>query len=62
MVAVCQPCVAALAATALMAEDDNPATPRSLTLMAGPVDCRINPTGGQQARQRAARSNGSSAT
>ncbi|WP_095950605.1 polyhydroxyalkanoate depolymerase [Variovorax boronicumulans] len=45
MVAVCQPCVAALAATALMAEDDHPATPRSLTLMAGPVDCRINPTG-----------------
>jgi poly(3-hydroxybutyrate) depolymerase len=44
LVAVCQPCVAALAATALMAEDDNPATPRSLTLMAGPVDCRINPT------------------
>ncbi|CAN7558536.1 polyhydroxyalkanoate depolymerase [Variovorax sp. LjRoot84] len=44
MVAVCQPCVAALAATALMAEDDNPSTPRSLTLMAGPVDCRINPT------------------
>jgi poly(3-hydroxybutyrate) depolymerase len=37
MVAVCQPCVAALAATALMAEDDNPAQPRSLTLMAGPV-------------------------
>ena len=44
MVAVCQPCVAALAATALMAEDDHPATPLSLTLMAGPVDCRINPT------------------
>lgn len=44
LVAVCQPCVAALAATALMAEDDNPATPRSLTLMAGPVDCRVNPT------------------
>ena len=45
VVAVCQPCVAALAATALMAEDDDPATPRSLTLMAGPVDCRVNPTG-----------------
>jgi len=45
MVAVCQPCVAALAATALMAEDDHPAQPRSLTLMAGPVDCRVNPTG-----------------
>ena len=44
MVAVCQPCVAALAATALMAEDDNPAAPLSLTLMAGPVDCRVNPT------------------
>ncbi|VTU15730.1 polyhydroxyalkanoate depolymerase, intracellular [Variovorax sp. SRS16] len=44
MVAVCQPCVAALAATALMAEDDNPAAPSSLTLMAGPVDCRVNPT------------------
>ena len=45
VVAVCQPCVAALAATAIMAEDDNPAQPLSLTLMAGPVDCRVNPTG-----------------
>lgn len=45
VVAVCQPCVAALAATALLAEDDDPAQPRSLTLMAGPVDCRVNPTG-----------------
>ena len=44
LVAVCQPCVAALAATAIMAEDDNPYQPRSLTLMAGPVDCRVNPT------------------
>jgi poly(3-hydroxybutyrate) depolymerase len=43
LVAVCQPCVQALAA-ALMAEDDNPASPRSLTLMAGPIDCRVNPT------------------
>ncbi|HVR48353.1 MAG TPA: polyhydroxyalkanoate depolymerase, partial [Pseudorhodoferax sp.] len=43
VMAVCQPCVAALAATALMAEDDHPAQPRSLTLMAGPVDCRVNP-------------------
>lgn len=47
-VAVCQPCVAALAAAAIMAEDDNPAQPRSLTLMAGPVDCRVNPTGVNQ--------------
>jgi poly(3-hydroxybutyrate) depolymerase len=44
MLAVCQPCVAALAATAIMAEDDHPAQPKSLTLMAGPVDCRVNPT------------------
>jgi poly(3-hydroxybutyrate) depolymerase len=44
IVAVCQPCVAALAAVALMSEDGHPATPASLTLMAGPIDCRINPT------------------
>ena len=44
VVAVCQPCVAALAAVALMAEDDHPAQPASLTLMAGPIDCRISPT------------------
>ncbi|MGH8829570.1 MAG: polyhydroxyalkanoate depolymerase [Polaromonas sp.] len=45
VVAVCQPCVPTLAATALMAEDNDPAQPYSLTLMAGPVDCRVNPTG-----------------
>ncbi|MCE4553567.1 polyhydroxyalkanoate depolymerase [Roseateles cellulosilyticus] len=44
VVAVCQPCVSALCATALMAEEDHPATPASLTLMAGPIDCRISPT------------------
>jgi poly(3-hydroxybutyrate) depolymerase len=44
LMAICQPCVAALAATAMMAEDEHPATPASLTLMAGPIDCRINPT------------------
>jgi poly(3-hydroxybutyrate) depolymerase len=44
MIGVCQPCAHALAAVALMAEDDNPATPRSVTLMAGPVDTRISPT------------------
>jgi poly(3-hydroxybutyrate) depolymerase len=44
VVAVCQPCVAALAATALMSEDRHEATPASLTLMAGPIDCRIEPT------------------
>jgi polyhydroxyalkanoate depolymerase len=44
LIGVCQPCVHALAAVALMAEDDNPATPRSITLMAGPVDTRVSPT------------------
>jgi poly(3-hydroxybutyrate) depolymerase len=44
VIAVCQPCVAALAAVAVMSEDDHPATPASLTLMAGPIDCRISPT------------------
>ncbi len=41
---VCQPCAALLAAVALMNEDDNPATPPSMTLMAGPIDTRVNPT------------------
>jgi len=44
LVAICQPCVAALAAVALMSEDNHPATPASLTLMAGPIDCRVSPT------------------
>ncbi|HMH65811.1 MAG TPA: polyhydroxyalkanoate depolymerase, partial [Rhizomicrobium sp.] len=43
-IGVCQPCPSLLAATSLMAEDANPATPASLTLMAGPVDTSINPT------------------
>ncbi len=44
VIAVCQPTVAALAAVAIMSEDQHPATPASLTLMAGPIDCRISPT------------------
>jgi len=44
VVAVCQPCVQALAAAAVMAQAEDPSQPRSLTLMAGPVDVRINPT------------------
>ena len=43
-IGVCQPCPALLAAVALMAEADNPAQPRTVTLMAGPIDTRINPT------------------
>jgi poly(3-hydroxybutyrate) depolymerase len=44
VVAVCQPCVAVLIATAVMAQAGNAAQPRSMTLMAGPIDTRINPT------------------
>jgi poly(3-hydroxybutyrate) depolymerase len=44
VVAVCQPCVAALVATAVMAQSQHPAQPRSITLMAGPIDTRVNPT------------------
>jgi poly(3-hydroxybutyrate) depolymerase len=44
MVAVCQPCVAALVAASVMAQGNHSAQPRSMTLMAGPIDTRINPT------------------
>jgi poly(3-hydroxybutyrate) depolymerase len=44
LVAVCQPTVQALIATAVMAEDKNPNIPKSLTLMAGPIDTSKNPT------------------
>jgi polyhydroxyalkanoate depolymerase len=44
IVAVCQPCVAALIAVAVMAQAGNPAQPSSMTLMAGPIDPRVNPT------------------
>lgn len=44
VLAVCQPCVQALAAVAVMSEDKNPATPRTMTLMAGPIDTRESPT------------------
>jgi poly(3-hydroxybutyrate) depolymerase len=44
VIGVCQPCAALLAAVAAMAEADNPAQPRSMTLMAGPIDTRVNPT------------------
>ncbi|MCA3842336.1 polyhydroxyalkanoate depolymerase, partial [Burkholderia sp.] len=44
VLAICQPTVAALAAVALMAAGGDPAQPASLTLMAGPIDCRVNPT------------------
>lgn len=44
VVGVCQPTVAVLTACAVMAQTNNPATPRSMTLMAGPIDTRQSPT------------------
>ena len=43
VVAVCQPAVPVLAAVALLAAEDDPAQPASVTLMAGPIDTRVNP-------------------
>lgn len=44
VVAVCQPCVQVLAAVALMAAEDHPCQPLSMTLMGGPIDVRQSPT------------------
>ena len=44
MLAVCQPSVPAYAAAAAMSRDKNPARPRSLTMMGGPIDTRKAPT------------------
>ena len=44
VVSVCQPTVPTLAAVALMAAENHPAQPRTMTLMAGPIDTRVNPT------------------
>ncbi|ABQ67013.1 polyhydroxyalkanoate depolymerase [Rhizorhabdus wittichii] len=44
MLAVCQPSVPAYAAAALMAADNHPCRPKTLTMMGGPVDTREAPT------------------
>jgi poly(3-hydroxybutyrate) depolymerase len=44
VLAVCQPTVGVLAAVSLMAQARSPAQPASMTLMAGPIDTRLNPT------------------
>jgi poly(3-hydroxybutyrate) depolymerase len=44
VIAVCQPSVPVLAAVALLAADNDPAQPASMTLMGGPIDTRRNPT------------------
>ena len=44
VVAVCQPSVPALAATAVMNAARHPARPATLTMMGGPIDTRCSPT------------------
>jgi poly(3-hydroxybutyrate) depolymerase len=44
MLAVCQPSVPCYAAACVMSADKNPARPRTLTLMGGPIDTREAPT------------------
>ncbi|MGD9785318.1 MAG: polyhydroxyalkanoate depolymerase [Hyphomicrobiaceae bacterium] len=44
VIAVCQPSVPVLAATALLAQDGEVCQPTSLTLIGGPIDTRRNPT------------------
>lgn len=44
MLAVCQPSVPCYAAAAVMSADNNPARPKTLTMMGGPIDTREAPT------------------
>ncbi len=44
VIAVCQPAVPTLAAVALMAGENDPNQPLSMTLMGGPIDTRISKT------------------
>lgn len=44
VMAVCQPGPAVLAATSMLAEDNDPAQPATVTLMGSPIDTRLSPT------------------
>lgn len=44
VIAVCQPSVPVMAAVSIMAGANDRCTPRSMTLMGGPIDTRVNPT------------------
>jgi poly(3-hydroxybutyrate) depolymerase len=44
VMAVCQPSVPMLCAVSLMAAEGNPNQPRSMLMMGGPIDTRVNPT------------------
>ena len=44
VISVCQPTVPVLAAISLMAAENDPCLPRSMTMMGGPIDTRQSPT------------------
>ena len=44
VISVCQPTVPVLAAISLMATDNDPRSPKSMTMMGGPIDARRSPT------------------
>jgi poly(3-hydroxybutyrate) depolymerase len=44
VISVCQPTVPVLAAVSLMATANDPASPRTITMMGGPIDARKSPT------------------
>jgi poly(3-hydroxybutyrate) depolymerase len=44
VMSVCQPTVPVLAAVSLMASENNPAYPRTIIMMGGPIDTRKSPT------------------
>jgi poly(3-hydroxybutyrate) depolymerase len=44
LISVCQPTVPVLGAVSLMASAKDPALPRTMTMMGGPIDTRRNPT------------------
>jgi poly(3-hydroxybutyrate) depolymerase len=44
VISVCQPTVPVLVAISLMAADDEPIKPRTMTMMGGPIDSRRSPT------------------
>ncbi len=52
VMAVCQPSVPVLAAIARMEAENDPATPRSMTLMGGPIDTRRSPTAVNELAQK----------
>jgi poly(3-hydroxybutyrate) depolymerase len=52
LMAICQPCAAAVTAAAIMAADNDPAQPASLILLSGPVDARVKPGPVNQAANR----------